>query len=155
MCVIFLIVDYTMRNPTRKTTKGLTPVNVMKNAVLKVVEGAKLKETTNLYCISHSTLLQYLKKHNNDEDDFSPNYEKTERLFTREQEGLLSKYVVTASKMHQGMTKRKARKLAFEYASSIGATVPKHGRKTSLLELTGFRKKKTLRFPLESLSLPA
>ena len=53
MCVIFSIVDYTMRNPTRKTTKGLTPVNVMKNVVLEVVEGAKLKETTHLYCISH------------------------------------------------------------------------------------------------------
>ena len=144
-----------MRNPTRKSTEGSTPANVMKKAVLEVVEGATQWDTARSYGISHSTLSRYFKKHNKDEDDFCPDYGKTNRTFTREQEGLLSKYLVTASKMHQGMTKRQARRLAFEYASKICATVPK--RKTSLLELTGWKASEieTLRFPLESQRVPA
>ncbi|KAK2716687.1 hypothetical protein QYM36_006987 [Artemia franciscana] len=98
-----------MRNLTRKTTKGSTPANVLKKAVLEVVEGAKLRETAGSYGINRSTLLRYLKKHNKDEDDFFPDYGKTKRIFTREQEGLLSKYLVTPSKMHQDMKKRQAR----------------------------------------------
>ncbi|KAK2723868.1 hypothetical protein QYM36_002278 [Artemia franciscana] len=127
-----IIVDSMMRNPTRKTIKGSTPASVMKKAVLKFVKGAELRETACSYGISHFTLLRYLKNHNKDEDDFCPDYRKNNRIFNREQGRLLRKYPVTASKMHQGMKKRQARRLAFEFASSIGERVPETWKENKL-----------------------
>ena len=109
----------------RKTDKGLVPSQVMKDAVLEVVEKKKgLRETAKEQGISKSTLQRYVQKYKSDPNcSFTPNYVHN-LVFSAEEERLLADYLKKISKMFHGLTVQQTRRLAFEVATANSLNMP-------------------------------
>lgn len=119
-----------VRNQQRRTNIGLIPEDRMREAVRAIVEDKKpLRETAREYNIPKSTLQRYVIKSKNlnfdfesSEQDinisFKPNYDNR-KIFTSEEEAMLSDYLQQAAKLHHGLPPAEARKLAYEYAKQL------------------------------------
>jgi len=53
-------------------------------------------------------------------------------VFTEEQENSLKEYIITASKMHQGKTKKMVREFAYDYAKTLNSKRPVPWDKTEM-----------------------
>ena len=110
------------RKQDRKTTIGMTSAQTMKAAAESVVSGEKsLSAAANDNGIPKTTLFRYVvkmrKAGDRDAVKFSPNY-KVRQVLTDDEESLLADYLLTASKLHHGLSPKEARTLAFEFATA-------------------------------------
>jgi hypothetical protein len=105
---------------------GMTSAQTMKEAAESVVAGEKsLGAAANDYGIPKTTLFRYVVKMAGDREvvKFSPIY-KVRQVLTDDEESLLADYMLTASKLHHGLSPKEARLLAFEFASANLKNVP-------------------------------
>jgi hypothetical protein len=96
------------RKQDRKTTIGMTSAQTMKAAAESVISGDKsLGAAANDNGIAKTTLFRYVLKLRQTGDPetvkFSPNY-KVRQILTDDEESLLADYLLTASKLHHGLS---------------------------------------------------
>lgn len=118
-----------VRSQVRKTDIGTTSSDRMAAAASSVVSKEKsLNEAALEFGIPKTTLFRYvakLKYTNNDASKvrFCPNY-AVNRVLNDEDESMLADYLLTASKLHYGLTPKASRELAFEFAQTNNKPVP-------------------------------
>lgn len=117
-----------VRKRTRKTTVGSTSSSDMLAAAKVVVNrDMSLCEAAKQYGIAKSTLFGYVRKLKNSNDEtnirFQPNY-TCRQVFSEVEDTLLCDYLVTASRLHHGLSMKDARTLAFEFASENNKGIP-------------------------------
>lgn len=99
------------------------PKSTIEEAVKDELEnGYSINKTAKFYNISRAYLAKVIKKFKQSGNTdrayvHCPNIGK-KRIFSKEQEDLLVSYLKTASKMCHGLTRKKTRELAYEYAKS-------------------------------------
>jgi len=106
----------------------MTSAQTMKAAAESVVSGEKsLGAAANDNGIAKTTLFRYVLKLRQTGDreavKFSPNY-KVRQILTDDEESLLADYLLTASKLHHGLSPKEARVMAFDFAAANLNTVP-------------------------------
>lgn len=99
-----------------------TDGKVLKKAVLDVIENEmSIRGAAKKYKLCHMTLKRYINKYTNSENPqsikFEPNYE-VNKIFSKELEDELESYLITASKMHHGLTRKDTLRLAYQLAVS-------------------------------------
>lgn len=113
---------YYRKMPFKFKKKGMRR-EISKDIILRAIEevskGGKIKTTADKYQIPRSNLQRYLKQ--GYVKDFSLRF-ITSQIFTSEEEEKLAKYMIESSKLHYGLTKLQARKLAYDYALAIKKT---------------------------------
>ena len=115
----------------RKSTErkvGNTSSERMKDAVEKVIsEGKSIQSVCEMYNIKFSTLRRYVQKArdagNTGLTSYAPNY-RCRQVFTDVEERLLQDYLIKASKIQFGLTRKQVRKLAFDFAVKNGKEFP-------------------------------
>lgn len=115
-----------MRNKQRKTDRGRTPPETMRDAVKQVIDGQPAQTVARAFGIDRMTLKRYVKKsrQNPDFDTFAPTFKHTQ-VFSLADEKRLADYILKASKLHYGLSTKTTRRLAFEYASVNSRKYPK------------------------------
>ena len=106
----------------------MTSAQTMKAAAESVVSGEKsLGAAANDNGIPKTTLFRYVIKMRQAGDreavKFFPNY-KVRQILTDDEESLLADYLLTASKLHHGLSPKEARLLAFGFATANLKNVP-------------------------------
>nr|XP_039252971.1 jerky protein homolog-like [Styela clava] len=126
------------RKRKRKTSIGQIDSLVMKRAAEQVIhEGKKLRTTARENAIPKTTLSRYVKKlklmsessvsdsaPSDSLEYFRPNY-TVRRIFSDEEEGELSSYLLQASRHYYGLRKDEVRELAYEMAVKNGTNIPR------------------------------
>ncbi|KAK3932377.1 Pogo transposable element with KRAB domain [Frankliniella fusca] len=109
------------RSKPRKTTKGAFSPQSMKNALLDVRSGMKVRSAAKKHQVDHTTLSRYMKKAKDVEDldslSLSPNY-ATRQVFSKEIEDSLAGYVLECGHMGYGLTANDIRKFALQLAEA-------------------------------------
>lgn len=131
----------------------------MKEAVKRVVEkNESIRQVSKENEIPFTTLQRYVQKYKNSLEEersqirFTPNY-AVNKVFPLEMEELLKEYLVKASKMHHGLTRKDTKKLAYQLAVKNNLKIPDNWHKMEQASddwLSGFRS----RFPTLSLRKP-
>ena len=109
----------------RTTERAKYTASDIKDAVKRVLDdGAKIRSVASETGIDRMTLTRYIKKFKNDEltDKFA--YWGNRKVFSGEEEVLLSQYLQTSSKMYFGLTPSEVRKLAYEFAFKNSKQMP-------------------------------
>lgn len=102
-----------------------------------------------LLSIDRKTLERYVKKYkqseNKDNVSFVPNY-NTGQVFSNELENLLVAYLITAAKLHYGLSQKTIRVFVFEFGKANNVKMPenwsvkkKHHMIGSVVSCTGIR----------------
>lgn len=99
-----------------------TDDKILKKAVLDVLENEmSIRGAAKKYKLCHMTLKRYINKYKNSESPqsvkFEPNY-KINQIFSKELEDQLESYLITASKIHHGLTRKDTLGLAYQLAVS-------------------------------------
>lgn len=120
-----------VRNP--KTTQRVSHSDEHIRAAVQAVIDRKLslRAVAEEYQITKSTLSRYVAKAKNATDHgevaanvtYQPRFNHA-KVFDEPQETSLTEYLLTASKMHAGLTKRMLREFAYEYAKLNRITYP-------------------------------
>lgn len=115
-----------MRTYKRKTTRGLTPPDVMTEAAKLVNKGERsCRSVAKDYEIDYSTLSRYCRKlKNSGSDNISVGYARAGRVFSDEQEKELAEYMKKAAKLYYGLTPKEVRSMAFQYALRNNISCP-------------------------------
>lgn len=115
------------RSNLSQKTIGKTSASAMWNALHSIKNGGlSVKAASMKYNIPRTTLRRYVKKCENREIDWedptaegiprlTPNY-SVNKIFSSEEEEILSDYLQTLAKLHHGLTPKNVRKLAYELA---------------------------------------
>ena len=107
--------------------KGYAEVShdAMLLAVKDVVEGGmSLRKAAEAHAISKSVLGRYVSKHRTDPSvSLEPNYSHS-KVFTVEEEEVLSDYLTQCSKMFHGLTHKQTRQVAYQMAVKNGKQFP-------------------------------
>jgi hypothetical protein len=119
-----------VRHRVRKTHIRSTTVDVMESAANDVVNSVKsLNEAALEYHVPKTTLFRYVAKLRKSSDPasviFCPRY-KSRRIFSDIEESMLVDYLLTASKLHHGLTGKASRELAFEFAQVNKKDMPRN-----------------------------
>jgi hypothetical protein len=110
------------------------------SAVKRVVDdGAKVRAVAVESGIDRMTLTRYIKKFQNGELQSHFGYWGNRRVFTEEEEIVLSEYLQTSSKMYFGLTPNEVQKLAFEYADKNDKHIPLNWRENNCAGLDWFQ----------------
>lgn len=118
--------------PHKWQKKDPTKVPVLNSTILEAVrmvceERKSLREVAKIKNLSKSALARHVKKAvaSSDRDNliFQTNL-ICGMVFSNEEEGMLRDYLLTASRMHYGLTAFQARTLAFEYAVALKKKCP-------------------------------
>lgn len=105
--------------------KGNFSSTIMKNAMDDCKVTKNIRKTAAKFGLCHTTLLRYIKKNEGREKEIlEPNY-AVNKVFNADLEKQLKEYLVTASKMHFGLTKVQAKELAYELAVANNCKFPK------------------------------
>jgi hypothetical protein len=117
-----------VRTYKRKTQIGNTSADLMKEAAISVINrDQSLYQAAQHFGIPKTTLLRYvmkIRKEGTEENvRFCPNY-CIRQIFTEQEESLLVEYILTASKLHHGLSSKAARVLAFDYAMANKKQIP-------------------------------
>lgn len=91
----------------------------MKNAVKSIIAGNSIKGAARAFNLNVMTLKRYYRRQSEvgvDSISYQPDFGRTTRVFSKEEESMLADYIIKASKMHVGLTARHARTLAYEFA---------------------------------------
>lgn len=120
-----------VRTYNRKTEKGKTPLDVMIRAAKEVlINNRSRRSVAKDFGIPDRSLTRFCSKttiaqlQSRNQTDFSIGYAKPRQIFTLEQEEMLVAYIKKASDVYYGLTPKKVRSLAYEYASSLEINVP-------------------------------
>lgn len=106
--------------------RKLIPPDLSKQAIVKIQNGAKLRETARKYEIPKSTLSRYVKEGGIPED-FSNKYKSkhvSTQVFTTAEESILCKYLILSCRMHYGLSTNQTTKLAFEFGLANKIKMP-------------------------------
>lgn len=104
------------RTYKRKSDAGLIPEGAMREAVMLVLGGGKIRKVATDKGISKSVLCRYVQKYKKNETcSLVPNY-KHSQVFTQQEENTLEEYLTTCSVMFYGLTPKHVRSLAYEMA---------------------------------------
>ncbi|XP_031329163.1 uncharacterized protein LOC116168884 [Photinus pyralis] len=111
----------------KKSNRLSVSPDSMKNAVLEVIEGSKLRTTANKYNIDKMTLRRYVLKYREKGavTEFVPNFSSSQ-IFSRCEEEMLAKYLLNAAQMNYGFTSKETRKFAYLYAVENNKKVPEN-----------------------------
>jgi len=117
-----------VRARTRKTDIGKTSSADMLAASKSIINrDMSLCEAAKQYGIAKSTLSGYVRKLRNSGDEsavrFEPNY-SCRQVLSNEDETLLVDYLITASRLHHGLSMKDARSMAFEFTQANDKVVP-------------------------------
>ena len=117
-----------VRARTRKTDIGKTSSADMLAASKSIINrDMSLCEAAKQYGIAKSTLSGYVRKLRNSGDEsavrFEPNY-SCRQVLSNEDETLLVDYLITASRLHHGLSVKDARSMAFEFTQANDKVVP-------------------------------
>uniref|UniRef100_H2Y7T0 HTH CENPB-type domain-containing protein n=1 Tax=Ciona savignyi TaxID=51511 RepID=H2Y7T0_CIOSA len=113
-----------------------------------------IRSAAKKYNLDRSTLQRYVKRSGGK----AASVRKCSMIFSVDEENALKQYITTSSKLFYGLTKQKARKLAFEYAQFKEKDIPSSWQNNKMAGedwLKGFRRRQgsiSLRSP-ESTSL--
>lgn len=115
------------RKPTRRNAVSDA---VIRNAVDSVMnKEMSLRQASEMNGISKSRLARAVIKSKNAAKDglsistFQPQHHHR-MVFNTNQEDMLMSYILEASKIHQGMTKKSVRRFAYEYAKHLKLSYP-------------------------------
>ncbi|XP_037870942.1 uncharacterized protein LOC119629361 [Bombyx mori] len=111
----------------RKTTKGRADLSTYKQAYDDVKAGSSLRTTAEKHGLNHCSLFRYVHKRDaagNDENQ-EMGYKAHNRVFTREQELELSKYLIRCADIYFGLTKKDVMKLAYELTVKYNLSRPR------------------------------
>lgn len=107
-----------------RSKKGVkrTPVNQQNitcavNRVLS--KDLSIREASRTYNVSKTTLIRHLSKYRKIEDSAEFRYQannKTKQVFSAQEENSLKDYLITAARLHYGLTKMEVRCLAYQFA---------------------------------------
>lgn len=112
------------RTYKRKSDAGLIPEGAMREAVMLVLGGGKIRKVATDKGISKSVLCRYVQKYKKNETcSLVPNY-KHSQVFTQQEENTLEEYLTTCSAMFYGLTPKHVRSLAYEMAKKSNISVP-------------------------------
>lgn len=126
----------------KKTERTICPV-AMKKAVEQVLNGGILRKAALLNGVNKSTLSDYVKKAREKGIDnviYTSDFSKSQ-ILTNSMESDLSAYLLRASNMFYGLSPMLTRKMAFEFATRNGISVPKSWQETKTASkdwFTGF-----------------
>ncbi|XP_063220582.1 uncharacterized protein LOC134529986 [Bacillus rossius redtenbacheri] len=130
-----------VRNRVRKTEKGNFSEGNMCEAVALVQNGFSLRKAATAKGLKYATLCRYVKKKKLAGPEVSirmcPHYD-CRKVFTKEQEDDLAKYLLKCSKMYYGLTTKDCRHLAYEMANVNGITCPKNWEEKHLAGIDWF-----------------
>ena len=117
-----------VRARTRKTDIGKTSSADMLAASKSIINrDMSLCEAAKQCGIAKSTLSGYVRKLRNSGDEsavrFEPNY-SCRQVLSNEDETLLVDYLITASRLHHGLSMKDARSMAFEFTQANDKVVP-------------------------------
>lgn len=123
--------------PRSKVGKKREKVNVER--LTKAVEdcmneGISLREAVRRYEVSKTTLIRHLLAFKNSESQefvYSAT-NKTKQVFSPDEEESLKTYLITAARLHYGLTKVEVRSLAYQYASAKGKAFPDNWNKEKM-----------------------
>lgn len=124
----------------KKTGREERPLDTIKEAVREIVEEKKgLRETARKWNICKSSLSRYVLNRDNlpGEDNKYSSKHTANQIFTNEEEALLADYVLTSSKMYYGLSKKKTREIAYQFAAANSKKFLKTGRKANMPVKTG------------------
>lgn len=111
----------------KRKTNRVFPEGDLRRAVEKVLNNQKsLREAASLHNVTKSRLGLYVKKAKEvglENVSFNPNF-KSRQVFTDEMEKALEKYLLRCQKMFYGVTPKKARQLAYQYAEHNSLKYP-------------------------------
>lgn len=103
------------------------PSEIMMQACKEVVEGKNtVRASAKKYDIDKTTLSRYVSKFRSnpeDKDSLTSDYQKR-KIFSNEEETLLKDYLLKASKLHYGLTRKNVCQLAYEFAAANNKEVP-------------------------------
>lgn len=128
--------------PRSKTGKIRPPIDKKNlsdaiNAILK--EGMSAYTAAKVFNLSKTTLLRHFKDHQRSESEqFVYNSRSQWRLvFSLEEELSLAEYLITASKLHYGLTRNATMRFAYQFAEKTGRICLIHGWNRKQLEKCG------------------
>ncbi|XP_063750583.1 uncharacterized protein LOC134871693 [Eleginops maclovinus] len=114
------------RNRERKTDRGV-PVQVLRLAAEVIrSEGRSARSVAKEFEICHTTLYRFCKKleRAGPGEEIRTGYWTPRRVFTAEQEAILSNYLKTAADMFYGLCTKEVRRLAYLLAVRYGCQYP-------------------------------
>lgn len=115
-----------VRTYKRKTSRCDISQDSILAAAKAVIEGGKsIRSQAESVGVSPMTLCRYIKKiKENGYENIKVGYDNKQQVFTSEQEAILVKYIVTASKIYFGLSPGEVRVLAYECAKGFGLRMP-------------------------------
>ena len=105
------------KNKRREISK-----DVILRALEEISKGGKIKTTAIKYDIPRSNLQRYIKQ-GGAVKNISSKFISSQ-IFTKDEEEKNSEYLVTSFKLNHGLSKVKARELAYEYGIAIEKKMP-------------------------------
>ena len=114
MYKLFLIC-FRMRTYQRKTERGTTSIEVIRNAAEAVMQGQKIKTVARQFGICHMTLFRFVKKVKSVQEA-TVGYKKMKLVFNEQQEKVMAEYLLKCSSIYFGLVPQEVRKLAYECA---------------------------------------
>lgn len=117
------------RQRIKKTSRGECDIIQYENAYEEVKKGTSLRKAAEMYGVHHSSLLRYKKKRDaaieeGNQADVSMGYVAHNRVFTPDQEFILSKYLIRSADIYFGLSVKEVRKLAFQLAVKYNLNTP-------------------------------
>lgn len=136
-----------VRNYKRKTDRGKTPPDVLKQAAESVSEQRySIRMAAEAYNINFMTLFRYVKKLKSGKShlEIKTGYAKPRQIFSDDQENELAEYIKHSSKIFFGLSTTDVKSLAFEYAKENQILMPSNwyeNKKSTKDWLLGFLKR--------------
>lgn len=121
---------FQMRTYRRKTDHGKTPKDIMLRAAREVlINGRSRRSVARDFDIPSRTLTRYCSKLTQEdlENDSTVHvgYVRSRQVFSELEEQILSDYLKVSSDIYHGLTVREVKKLAYQYALSVGKKIPR------------------------------
>lgn len=115
--------------PRSKVGKKRAPVNIpqLTSAARLCLTGeVSIREAAQRYNVSKTTLIRHINSFKKSgEAEFSYHAQNnTQQVFTIKEENALKEYLLTAARLHYGLTKREVRSFAFQYAAANNKKFP-------------------------------
>ncbi|CAF4872085.1 unnamed protein product [Pieris macdunnoughi] len=117
------------RTRLRKTERARSDISKYKHAYEEVKRGTSLRRAAEMHNINRMSLLRYIRKRdemgaNHDEDSIHMGYVAHNKVFSKEQEEELSKYIIRCADIYFGLATKEVRKLAFELTTKYNIKRP-------------------------------
>lgn len=98
----------------RKTDRGLQPESLFENAASEVAQGKSVRAAAKSHDVCHVTLYRFIKKKerltvSEGTPTVSTGYRPASKVFTAEQETILSEYLLRAADLYYGLSPKEVR----------------------------------------------